>query len=99
MLEAKGRSVTVADARFAKPLDEALIKKLAANHTTLITIEEGSRGGFGAFVLEFLANNDLMQNLRVRTLTLPDRFQDHDTPEKQYEDAGLVAKDIVKAVQ
>ena len=87
---------TVADARFAKPLDEALVRDLAQNHKTLITIEEGSRGGFGSFVLDFLANNDLTDGLKIRTLTLPDRFQDQDAPDKQYEEAGLVMKDILK---
>ncbi|MCB1650892.1 MAG: hypothetical protein KDI46_02445 [Alphaproteobacteria bacterium] len=95
MLEAQGVSVTVADARFAKPLDENLIRDLAHGHKTLITIEEGSRGGFGSYVLEFLAHNDLMDGLKVRTLHLPDVFQDHDSPEKQYEEAGLVASSIV----
>lgn len=98
-LEKQGLTITVADARFAKPLDEALIKSLTTNHSSLITIEEGSRGGFGAFVLEFLANNDLMKNLTVRTLTLPDVFQDQDTPEKQYEQAGLTAQSIVNTVK
>ena len=97
MLEAKGTHVTVADARFAKPLDEALIRTLAENHTQLITIEEGSVGGFGSYVLEFLAREDLLGQCRVRTMHLPDVFQDQDAPEKQYEEAGLVAKDIVKA--
>lgn len=93
-LEEKGHSVTVADARFAKPLDEDLIRQLARNHSALITIEEGSRGGFGSSVLECLANNDLLGALRVRTLTLPDVFQDQDTPEKQYDEAGLNAAQI-----
>ncbi len=96
MKAAEQLNATVADARFAKPLDEALIRDLAKNHKTLITIEEGARGGFGAFVLDYLANNDLMKNLKVRTLTLPDHFQDHNDPAKQYEEAGLTAKDIVK---
>ncbi|MCD8496884.1 MAG: 1-deoxy-D-xylulose-5-phosphate synthase [Alphaproteobacteria bacterium] len=97
-LGAQGKKITVADARFAKPLDEDLIRDLAANHSTLITIEEGSRGGFGAFVLEFMANNDLLRSgLKIRTLTLPDTFQDQDTPEKQYAEAGLDAAAIVKA--
>ncbi|MEM7650537.1 MAG: 1-deoxy-D-xylulose-5-phosphate synthase [Pseudomonadota bacterium] len=87
---------TVADMRFAKPLDEALVRDLAANHKTLITIEEGSRGGFGSFVLDFLANNDLLNGLRVRTLTLPDTFQDQDTPNKQYEEAALTATEILR---
>lgn len=94
MIEAKGMGVTVADARFAKPLDEDLIRALVQNHHTLVTIEEGARGGFGAFVLEFLANNDLTDGLKIRTMTLPDVFQDHDDPAKQYEEAGLVANRI-----
>ena len=97
MKAAEEINATVADARFAKPLDEALIRDLAENHKTLITIEEGARGGFGAFVLDYLANNDLMKDLKIRTLTLPDVFQDHDAPDKQYAEAGLVAKDILKA--
>ncbi|WP_119678958.1 1-deoxy-D-xylulose-5-phosphate synthase [Indioceanicola profundi] len=95
-LAARGLSTTVADARFAKPLDEELIRRLAAEHEVLITIEEGSVGGFGSFVLGFLANNGLLEHgLKVRTMTLPDVFQDHDTPEKQYEEAGLTAPHIV----
>ncbi len=89
---------TVADARFAKPLDEALIRDLVKNHKTLVTIEEGARGGFGSMVLEFLANNDLTNGIKIRTMTLPDVFQDHDDPAKQYETAGLVAKNIVKTI-
>lgn len=96
MLEAKGLKVTIADARFAKPLDKALIRALAENHDTLITIEEGSIGGFGSFVLDYLANNDLMRSgLKLRTMHLPDEFQDHDKPDAQYETAHLTAKDIV----
>jgi deoxyxylulose-5-phosphate synthase len=95
MLEANGHSVTVADARFAKPLDEDLIRKLSTEHRTLITIEEGSIGGFGSFVLEFMNREGLLQNCRVHTMHLPDTFQDHDTPEKQYEEARLVAEKIV----
>jgi 1-deoxy-D-xylulose-5-phosphate synthase len=97
LLEAKGKSVTVADARFAKPLDESLIRSLAEHHGTLITIEEGSRGGFGAFVLEFMNDAGLLAQCRVKTLHLPDLFQDHDDPAKQYETAELTARDIVKA--
>ena len=95
MLEEKGLIVTVADARFAKPLDEALTRSLAHNNKTLITLEEGSRGGFGSIILEYLANNDLLSDLKIRTLTLPDYFQDHNDPEKQYEEAGLVAQNII----
>ena len=104
MLEAKGASVTIADARFAKPLDEDLIRALAKNHETLVTIEEGSVGGFGSFVLEFLSREGLLDskknggNLKVRTMHLPDKFQDHNAPEKQYEQAQLTARDIVKTI-
>jgi len=95
MLEKQGLSTTVADARFAKPLDEALLAQLAKNHEVLITIEEGARGGFGAFVLHSLAEHgQLDKGLRVRTLTLPDVFQDHDSPDKMYEFAGLDARSI-----
>ena len=95
MLDKQGLATTVADARFAKPLDEALIAQLAKNHEVLITIEEGARGGFGAFVLHSLAEHGLLdKGLRIRTLTLPDVFQDHDTPEKMYEFAGLDARSI-----
>jgi 1-deoxy-D-xylulose-5-phosphate synthase len=94
-LAAMGLSTTVADARFAKPLDVAMIDKLAANHEVLITIEEGSVGGFGAFVLHHLAETgQLDRGLKVRTMTLPDVFQDHDKPEKMYADAGLDAAAI-----
>ena len=95
-LAAKGLSATVADARFAKPLDEDLVRQLAENHEVLITIEEGSSGGFSAQVLQFLAANDLTEGLKIRPMTLPDIFQDHDKPEKQYEDAGLTASGIVE---
>jgi 1-deoxy-D-xylulose-5-phosphate synthase len=99
-LEKLGLSTTIADARFAKPLDEALIRELALNHDMLITIEEGSKGGFGAMVLHFLAEAGLLdQGLAVRTLTLPDLYQDHDNPTKQYAEAGLDAAAIVQTVQ
>src|SRR5262249_46050801 len=98
LLEAKGHAVTVADARFAKPLDESLITRLASSHSVLLTIEEGSRGGFGSYVLDFLNEKNLLVACRVKPLRLPDQFQDHDAPEKQYEAAGLCARDIVKAV-
>lgn len=96
LLEDKGMTVTVADARFAKPLDENLMRNLATHNSLLITIEEGSIGGFGSYVLEFLNRENLLGQCRVKTMHLPDVFQDHDDPAKQYETAGLAAKDIVK---
>ena len=99
LLEATGVSVTVADARFAKPLDADLIRRLARQHKLLVMIEEGAAGGFGAQVLTFLANEGLLRpGLEVRSLTLPDIFQDHDDPARQYEAAGLAADDIVRLV-
>ncbi len=94
----KGKSdidITIADARFAKPLDEDMITDLAKNHAAIITIEEGSRGGFGSYVLEFLSSNGHMdKGLKVRTMTLPDKFQDHNDPSIQYDEAGLTADHI-----
>ena len=99
MLGAKGLSATVADARFAKPLDEDLILRLAREHEVLITVEEGARGGFGAFVLHLLAERGALdKGLKIRTLTLPDRFQDQDKPESMYAEAGLDAPHIASAV-
>ncbi|TGD91343.1 1-deoxy-D-xylulose-5-phosphate synthase, partial [Methylobacterium nonmethylotrophicum] len=100
-LEAGGIGVTVADARFAKPLDEALILDLAGSHEVLVTLEEGSVGGFGAMVLHLLSARGALDEgrVRVRTLTLPDAYQDHDTPERMYAQAGLDAASIVKAVE
>jgi 1-deoxy-D-xylulose-5-phosphate synthase len=100
LLGQRGLSTTVADARFAKPLDEALILKLAREHEILITIEEGSVGGFGSHVLHLLAcNGALDAGLKVRTLTLPDAYQDHDKPDAMYAAAGLDAAGIVTAVE
>ena len=97
MLAARGLSATVADARFAKPLDRDLVLRLAREHEALITVEEGSMGGFGAFVLQLLAaEGALDRGLKVRTLALPDIFQDHDKPELQYAEAGLDADGIVR---
>jgi len=97
MLAARGLSATVADARFAKPLDLDLILRLAREHEALITVEEGAIGGFGAFVLQALAKHGALdRGLRVRTLTLPDIFQDHDKPEVMYAQAGLDAEGIVR---
>ena len=98
-LQASGLSATVADARFAKPLDEELIAQLSANHEVLITIEEGSIGGFGSHVLNFLAkSNRLDAGARVRPMTIPDEFISHGGPEEQYAEAGLMASDIVAEV-
>jgi 1-deoxy-D-xylulose-5-phosphate synthase len=98
-LAAMGLPTTVADARFAKPLDHDLIRQLARHHEVLVTIEEGAMGGFGAFVLHFLASDGLLdRGLKVRTLTLPDIFQEHDKPELQYALAGLDADGIVSSV-
>ena len=95
-LAAKGLSTTVADARFAKPLDTDLIRRLAREHEVLITIEEGAVGGFASHVLQHLATAGLLDHgLKVRPMVLPDRFIDHDTPAKQYEQAGLDAPAIV----
>ena len=95
-LQARGLSTTVADARFAKPLDEALIRRLAAEHEVLITIEEGAVGGFGAHILQFLATAGLLDSgLKIRPMILPDRFVPHGTPDGMYEDAGLTGRDIV----
>ena len=94
---AKGLSCTVADARFAKPLDLKMIRKLALEHDVLITIEEGAIGGFGSHVLEYLSNEGLMeQGLKVRTLNLPDTFIDQNSPDEMYKEAGLMAADIIK---
>ena len=95
-LAARGLSTTVADARFAKPLDNELILKLAARHKLLITIEEGAPGGFGAHVLTLLSEAGALESgLKVRVMTLPDKFQDQDKPDRMYAAAGLDAKGIV----
>jgi 1-deoxy-D-xylulose-5-phosphate synthase len=95
LLAQQGVSATVADARFAKPLDEALIAQLARHHAALVTVEQGARGGFGAQVLEHMANAGLLDGrLRLRTMTLPDRFIDQGSPKEMYEWAGLTAADI-----
>ncbi|WP_051335377.1 1-deoxy-D-xylulose-5-phosphate synthase [Methylocapsa acidiphila] len=99
-LAAYGVSVTVADARFAKPLDVDLLLRLAANHEVLLTIEEGSIGGFGSFVMQTLAEEGALdgRGLKFRSMVLPDLFLDHDKPEKLYAQAGLDAKGIVAKV-
>jgi 1-deoxy-D-xylulose-5-phosphate synthase len=97
-LAARGFSTTVADARFAKPLDMDLILRLAREHEVLITVEEGAMGGFGAFVLHGLADRGALdRGLKIRTLALPDIFQDHDKPEVMYAAAGLDAEGIVRS--
>jgi len=96
-LGARGLSTTVADARFAKPLDEELIRRLATAHEVLITIEEGAIGGFGSHVLQFLARTGLLDGgLKVRPMCLPDSFIEHDAPAKMYDVAGLNAGGIVE---
>ncbi|MCW2397169.1 1-deoxy-D-xylulose-5-phosphate synthase [Sphingobium sp. B2D3C] len=98
-LDARGLSTTVADLRFAKPLDEALIRKLLTTHDVAVTVEEGSIGGFGAHVLTLASDEGLIDaGLKLRTLRLPDVFQDQDKPEKQYDDARLNAPHIVETV-
>jgi 1-deoxy-D-xylulose-5-phosphate synthase len=94
-----GLPATVADARFAKPLDRELIRQLAAHHELLITVEEGSTGGFGSQVAQALIDDGRFdRGFRFRALTLPDTFVDHDRPERMYADAGLDAQGIVQAV-
>jgi 1-deoxy-D-xylulose-5-phosphate synthase len=94
-LQARGLSTTVADARFAKPLDEAMIRRLAAEHEVLVTVEEGSQGGFAAAAMQFLATAGLFDTgLKIRPMTLPDRFVAHGSPDGMYEDAGLKASHI-----
>ena len=97
-LDARGLSTTVADARFAKPLDTNLIAQLVETHDALITIEQGCEGGFGAMVLHWLAKTGRLDGgVAIRTLTLPDRFIDQASPADMYADAGLTARDIAKA--
>lgn len=97
-LEAQGIAVTVADARFAKPLDETLIRQLIDTHDVLLTLEEGACGGFGAHVLETATNHGWLDNAscKLRSLTLPDTYQAHDKPERMYDEAGLNAPQIAE---
>ncbi|WP_102868369.1 1-deoxy-D-xylulose-5-phosphate synthase [Pseudovibrio exalbescens] len=98
-LDTAGLSTTVADARFAKPLDQDLLRQLAMNHDVLVTVEEGSVGGFGSHVMHTLANTGLLDHgLKVRCMTLPDSYQDHNKPEVMYSDAGLTATGIMHRV-
>src|SRR5207253_2459796 len=99
-LQSRGVSCTVADARFVKPLDQDLLRRLVRNHRMLVTVEEGSIGGFGSHVLHYLVNENLIRpGFMVRTLNLPDVFQDHDDPHKQYDQAGLNAADIAQVIE
>jgi 1-deoxy-D-xylulose-5-phosphate synthase len=98
-LEAQGLSTSVADLRFAKPLDEALIRRLLTTHEVAITVEEGAVGGFGAHILTFASDEGLIDaGLKLRTLRLPDRYQEQDKPERQYAEAGLDADGMVAAI-
>ena len=96
----RGLSTTVADARFAKPLDEEMILRLARGHEVLVTVEEGSVGGFGSHVLQLLAREGALdRGLKIRSLVLPDIFQDHNKPDAMYAEAGLDAAGIVRTVE
>ncbi len=98
-LDAKGLSTTVADLRFAKPLDEALIRRLLTTHEVCVTIEENAVGGLGAHVLTMASDEGLIDGgLKLRTMRLPDVFQDQNSPDKQYDEAGLNAPNIVETV-
>jgi len=98
-LEVKGISTTVVDARFAKPLDQKLIIELCLNHEVLITIEEGSIGGFGSHVFHMLSEKGLLdKGLKIRSMILPDQFIEHDTPDNMYKIAGLDAKSIEQKI-
>jgi 1-deoxy-D-xylulose-5-phosphate synthase len=100
VLEAAGLSVSIADARFAKPLDMAMIRDLASRHNVLVTVEQGAMGGFGAMVLQAMAADGLLDHgLKVRSMHLPDRFIDQAGPEEMYADAGLNADGIVQTVK
>ena len=100
ILDAKGISTTVVDTRFAKPLDEKLIMDLSLNHEVLITIEEGSVGGFGSHVMQMLSDRGIFdKGLKMRSMTLPDKFLDQDTPDEMYKKAGLDCSSIVEKIE
>jgi 1-deoxy-D-xylulose-5-phosphate synthase len=100
LLSKKGIDITIIDARFAKPLDEKLIMETATNHEVLISIEEGSIGGFGSHVMQFLSNRGIFdKGLKFRSMVLPDLFIDQDTPEKMYEKAGLDSLSIANKIE
>ena len=98
MLALEGVSATVADARFAKPFDEKLLRELAEGHQGLAVVEEGVEGGFGSLVMTWLANNGLLEKTKVRFLTIPDRFIEQASMDRQYEQAGLDARSIADRV-
>ena len=93
-LEKKGLSITIVDARFCKPLDESLMWQVARNHEILISIEEGSIGGFGSHLSKFLSDKSLLEKIKFRSMILPDRFIEHNDPKKMYEEAGLDSQAI-----
>jgi 1-deoxy-D-xylulose-5-phosphate synthase len=100
ILSKKGIKITIVDARFAKPLDEKLIMEIATNHEVVISIEEGSIGGFGSHVMQFLSERGVFdKGLKFRSMFLPDLFIDQDTPEKMYEKAGLDSLSIVNKIE
>jgi 1-deoxy-D-xylulose-5-phosphate synthase len=100
VLETEGLSVSIADARFAKPLDMKMIRDLASRHAVLVTVEQGAMGGFGAMVLQAMAAEGLLdRGLKVRSMYLPDRFIDQAGPDEMYADAGLNAQGIVATVR
>ena len=97
ILEKKGINISIIDARFAKPLDEKLIIEIASNHELILTIEEGSIGGFGSHVMQLLSDRGVFdKGLKFRSMILPDIFIDQDTPEKMYEKAGLISAIVEK---
>ena len=98
MLALEGISATVADARFAKPFDEKLLRELVEGHQALAVVEEGVQGGFGSSVMAWLANNGLLEKTKVRFLTMPDAFVEQASMESQYARAGLDARSIANAV-
>jgi 1-deoxy-D-xylulose-5-phosphate synthase len=100
ILSKKGIEITIIDARFAKPLDEKLIIQVATNHEVVISIEEGSIGGFGSHVMQLLSNRGIFdRGLKFRSMILPDMFIDQDTPEKMYEKAGLDTNSIINKIE
>ena len=100
ILEKKGIQISLVDARFAKPLDEKLILEMASNHELILTIEEGSIGGFGSHVMKLLSDRGVFDNgLKFRSMFLPDVFIDQDSPEKMYEKAGLNSNSIVEKIE